>query len=238
MNFGLVYGIILFIKLKFKCLNNIKLPDIKYKFKLRNTFADIQVFNQIFIENGYKFDYKEPKIIIDGGANIGLFAILMVNQFPNAKIICIEPDMENFELLKQNVSPYENISCENCGLWNKNAMLKVYDKFNLGKWGIIVEEDIKNGIVSAISLDFLIEKYDISEIDILKLDIETSEKQLFSGNYKNWLSITKTLVVEFHDRLESGCFKVCIEAINDTFSDYDYDVSGENTIIYNTKLRK
>jgi len=238
MNFGFGYGTILFIKLKFKCLNNIKLPNIKYKFRLRNTFADIQTFNQIFLENSYEIEFKEPKIIIDGGANIGLFAILMTNHFPNAKIICIEPDIENFELLKQNVLSYENIFCENSGLWDKKTKLKIYDKFNLGKWGMIVEEDPENGTTPAISLDFLIEKYNISEIDILKLDIETSEKQLFSNNYQNWLSKTKTFVVEFHDRLENGCFKVFINAINDVFFDYDYAVSGENTIIYNTKLRK
>ena len=162
----------------------------------------------------------------------------MANRFPNAKIICIEPDTENFDLLKQNVSPYENIFCENCGLWNKTTTLKVYDKFNAGKWGIITEEDVENGTISAISPDFLIEKYDISKIDILKIDIETSEKQLFSENYKTWLSATKTLIIEFHDRLESGCFKVFIDAVNDVFSEYDYSVSGENTIIYNTKLQK
>ena len=237
MNFGFIYGTILFFRLKFKSLNNIKLPNIKHSFKLRNTYADIKLFTQIFVEGNYEIIFEKPKIIIDGGANIGLFAILMANNFPDAKIICIEPDVENFELLKQNVSRYNNIFCENCGLWNKNTKLKVYDKFNLGKWGMIVEEDVENGTVSAISLDFLMEKYNISGFDILKLDIETSEKQLFSNNYKKWLSVTKTLVVEFHDRMENGCFKVFINAINDIFSDYDYSISGENTIIYNTKLK-
>jgi len=238
LRFGLIYGTSSFVKIKFRKMNKLKLPGIKHRFKIRNTFVDMQMFNQIFLDNSYEIDFEEPKVIIDAGANIGLFAVLMASRFPDAKIICIEPDAENFALLKENVSVYENIFCENCGLWNKNTKLRVYDKYNSGKWGIIVEEDVENGTVPAVSMDFLIEKYNISEIDILKIDIETSEKQVFSENYQNWLSITKTLVVEFHDRLEKACFKTFMNAINDVFSDYDYDISGENTIIYNTKLKK
>lgn len=238
MKFGLFYGTVTFVKIKFRLLNGIKLPNIKHRFKIRNTFADMQVYNQIFIDSSYEIDFDKPNIIIDAGANIGLFAILMANRFPDAKIICIEPDTDNFELLKENVSMYSNVFCENCGLWNKNTKLRVFDKLNSGKWGMIVEEDIENGTVPAISLDFLMEKHNISEIDLLKIDIETSEKQVFSDNYLNWLSSTKTLLVEFHDRVESGCFKAFINAVNNVFSDYDYSVSGENTIIYNTKLRQ
>ena len=236
--FGLFAGTSLFVKFKFKKFNNIKLPSLKHPFKLRNTYADTETFNQIFIEGSYDIDFEHPKIIIDGGANIGLFAVQMTNRYPNAKIICIEPDKENFGLLKQNVSLYENIFCENIGLWNINTKLKVYDKHNLGKWGIIVEENIEEGTIPAMSLDFLMKKYNIAEIDILKLDIETSEKQLFSNNYQNWLLNVKSLVVEFHDRMEGGCFKNFIDAINEIFSNYDYSVCGENTIICNMIRKK
>lgn len=234
--FGFITGTFLFFKFKFGMLDNLKLPNLRHPLKLRNSSSDIQTFNQIFIENEYDINFEVPQTIIDGGANIGLFAVLMASRYPNVKIICIEPDAENFELLKENVALYDNIFCENMGLWNKDTKLKAFDKYNLGKWGIVVEEDM-TGTVAAISLDSLMKKYNVAKIDILKLDTETSEKQLFSDAYQNWLPNVKLLIIEFHDRMESGCFKVFIDAMNDTFSDYDYSVNGENTIIYNLKLK-
>lgn len=237
MTFGFWSGIIVFYKFKFGKIISIKIPSLKFPFNLRRSHADIEVFNQIFVENDYTIDFDVPEVIIDGGANIGLLALLLANRYPKATIICIEPDKENFAILKQNTINYKNIFCENAGLWDKDTKLKVHDKYNKGKWGIIVEEDIEDGAVLSLSLDTLVEKYSIQQIDILKLDIETSEKQLFTDNYMNWLLLTKTIVIELHDRMLPGCFKTFIDAINNVFSDYEYSVSGENTIISNVKIK-
>ncbi|MDR0829589.1 MAG: FkbM family methyltransferase [Prevotellaceae bacterium] len=235
--FGFTTGFILFFKIKLKHLNSIKLPNLEYTFKLRNILEDLQVFKQIFFKDYYDFNYGEPNVIIDGGANIGLFAIQMASKYPNAKIICIEPDHENFELLTQNTSVYKNISCENCGLWDKDTKLRVYDKYNLGKWGMIVEEDEINGTIPAISLNTLMNKYNIEKFDLLKLDIETSEKQLFKKNYQDWLPQVEMLVIELHDRILKGCAQTFFETINEVFLDYDFGVNGDNIIIKNIKIK-
>jgi FkbM family methyltransferase len=172
-------------------------------------------------------------IIIDGGANIGLFAIYIKNQYPNAKILCIEPDPENFALLKRNVASYMDIYCENCGIWNKDAMLRVYDKYDIGKWGIIVEEDAEYGNIPAMSMYSIMRKYDIKQVDILKLDIEGSEKEVFSDNIEIWLPKIKIIAIELHDRMKEGCSKAFYEAINKSFTKYESSLSGENVIINN-----
>lgn len=100
----------------------------------------------------------------------------MKNCYSDAKIICIEPDPENFAVLKQNVSQYPDIYCENGGIWNADSKLTVYDKYNQGKWAMVVEEDHELGTVQGMSINTLLEKYSIYKIDILKIDIETSEK--------------------------------------------------------------
>jgi hypothetical protein len=41
-----------------------------------------------------------------------------------------------------------DIYCENCGFWNKDTMLRVYDKYDIGKWEIIVEEDLEHGNIT------------------------------------------------------------------------------------------
>lgn len=233
-SYGLINGSVLFGSITLGNTQNLHVPNIKYPITLRKNTSDLKTFHQIFFKSEYllKLPY-DPKIIIDGGANIGLFAIEMKNKYPDVKIICIEPDKDNFETLKKNVSSYNDIYCENCGIWNNDTMLKVYDKFNFGKWGMVVEEDLISGNINALSINTIFKKYDIKKLDILKLDIETSEKQLFSNNFENWLPKVSTLIIELHDWMESGCSKPFFEAINKTYANYDYSISGENTVITN-----
>jgi len=232
--FGIWNGLKLQLQLLTRNTNSIKLPTYKHAFTLRKNTSDRSTFEQVFLNNEYHLDFIEnPKVIIDGGANIGLFTIKMKKDFADAKIICIEPDPDNFETLQHNLKNYDSVFFENAGLWNKDSQLKVYDKYNCGKWGMVVEEDLENGTIKAMSIDTLIDKYKIDTIDILKIDIETSEKQLFSSNFENWLPKTKVIIIELHDRMEPGCAKSFFMAINKCYTNYTYSTLGENIIITN-----
>lgn len=233
-NFGWFYGLSIFFNFMIKKTDKIKIPGIKQRILLRQQTSDLVLFYRIFFESEYALPkFNKPKVIIDAGANIGLFTLLMKNIYPDATVICIEPDKDNFEVLKKNTSELQHVYCENAGLWNKTTKLKIFDKFNLGKWGMFTEEDEVNGTVNAISIDHIIEKYQINQIDILKIDIEASEKYLFSANYEKWLPLTKVIVIEFHDRLTEGCSKPFFVAINKHMNNYAYSTKGENTIIEN-----
>jgi FkbM family methyltransferase len=229
-------GLKLFDQFQFGNLEKVVLPAIKHPFTLRYDTSDIPVFDQVFLNEEYNIKLTTPQVVIDGGANIGLFALYIKNKYPEAKIICIEPDLENFKVLQKNTSLYDNIFCENYGLWNKDAKLRVYDKYDMGKWAMVVEEDSMNGNISAVSLKVVMEKYSIDRIDVLKLDIETSEKQLFFDNYDYWLPKTKIIIIELHDWMEDGCSKPFFEAINKTFSKYKFSMIGENVVIENKDL--
>ncbi|MBA4054232.1 MAG: hypothetical protein C0490_05935 [Marivirga sp.] len=232
ISFGLWNGPKLFLKINAGMVKDLKVPRIRYPFTLRKGTSDIPTFYQVFLYNEYKITYpNKPKVVIDGGANVGLYALKIKNEFPDAMVICVEPDPENFEALKKNLSVYNNVYFENAGLWNKDTTLKVYDKYNAGKWAMIVEENEKEGTVKAISLSSLMEKYKLDSVDVLKLDIETSEKQVFLENYEEWLPKMKTLVVELHDWMEEGCSKPFFIAVNKSFPKYKYSMCRENTII-------
>jgi FkbM family methyltransferase len=45
----------------------------------------------------------QPSIIIDGGANIGCFALRAHAHFPQSAIICYEPDADNLQQLRKNL---------------------------------------------------------------------------------------------------------------------------------------
>lgn len=237
MRFGLLNGLRLCFQFMFNNLDNIQLPAFKHAFSLRRNTSDVTLFHEIFLNNEYNLNFiKEAQVVVDAGANVGLFALKIKNQLPDVKIICIEPDMDNFKMLQKNLSPYKNVILVNAALWSHETKLKIYDKYNFGKYGMVVEEDDINGKINAVSLDTLIKKFSLKQIDVLKIDIETSEKKLFSNNNLNWLKSVKIVIIELHDWMEKGCSKPFFQAINSQFSSYSYNHHGENVIILNHDL--
>lgn len=229
-------GILLLFKRNIKAFNSfcIFLSKYKYPILLRNNTTDVCVFYQVFLAKSYDINYGfEPKVIIDCGANIGLSVIYFKNRFPDAKIIAIEPEKSNFELLKKNTEKYNNIFCIKSGVWNRSTDL-VIKEGNNGNWDFVTEEvnvkSINRDTIPAVSINEIINTYDIDQIDILKIDIEGSEKELFEMNFENWLKITKVLIIELHDGLKPGASKSFFKAV----SQYDFHMSrkNENLIFY------
>ena len=240
-NVGFFQGSSLFSKIKRQKVENLNVPNMPVTFSLRPNTSDIPTFYQVFIGKEYEFKLPfEPKSIIDGGANIGLATIYLKSRFPNAKVICVEPDAENFELLKNNVKDLSNIILLKGGLWHTKTKLNILDKYNTGKWGMVVEEaksDEKNqSLTETYTIDEILEIAGLEQIDLLKLDIETAEKELFGKNFQSWLPKIKAIVIELHDWITPGCSKPFFQAINESFSEYSYSSSGENTIIINQDL--
>jgi FkbM family methyltransferase len=67
--------------------------------------GDFAIFNELAIDDVYQIEsFKDPKRVIDLGANIGIFSIIVAKKFPNATVIALEPERENFKILEQNVS--------------------------------------------------------------------------------------------------------------------------------------
>src|SRR5690554_2347811 len=84
--------------------------DLKLR---KHPSSDYNVFTQVFIDKEYEPPISyflknniELKTVIDAGANIGLTSAYIKNEFPNAKIVCIEPDNDNFELLSYNLKTF------------------------------------------------------------------------------------------------------------------------------------
>jgi FkbM family methyltransferase len=195
--------------------SNIKIRGIKSKIYLSNFTFDVTTLFQIFYAKEYEINLgKEPEWIIDCGANIGLSTIFFANKYPTCKIIAIEPDGKNFQYLKRNTRRYPNIVCIQKAVWSHITKLAVIDT-GKGNWGLQTKEStsLMHEFVDAITIDAILKKYKIGAIDLLKIDIEGAEKELFSKNFDSWLSKTNVIAIELHDFLESGIKSVFDSAI-------------------------
>ncbi|MDN4066470.1 FkbM family methyltransferase [Paenibacillus vini] len=206
-------------------------PFMKYPVYAREGTSDLTVYRQIFLGRDYIFKLSfTPKLIIDGGANVGYGSVLFATVYPEAEIIAVEPESSNYEVLQYNTAPYGKITTKQTGLWNKDTFLKVRD-IGLDKWGSIVEETVSTDpeAFQASTISSLLKDYPDQVIDILKLDIEGAEKELFTSNYDEWLGRVKVLIIELHDPMKRGCSKAFFKAI----SNYDFVtfVRGENLVL-------
>jgi len=174
--------------------------DILYRFRNQDVklllrkypSSDWLVFNQIFLFKEYEnlFSYanqsleKERKVIsvIDGGANIGLTSIFAKFFFTNSEIYCIEPSFNNVEMMKTNfgLCNVKDFHIIHGALWDSKTHLVV--KQVGSEWAITVSEGEGDNKIETFTITEIMEKNKIDVVDILKLDIEGSEKQLFNNN--------------------------------------------------------
>ncbi len=209
----------------------VKKSGIKSKLFIRPGTTDLNVFRQIFVNKEYDIDIDYPELIVDAGAHIGLASAYFANKYPESKIISIEPEESNFKLLEKNVEKYSNVYPIKAGLWSHESNLTIKNKESK-KWGFNVEEGRGEAGIDSISVGSILEMTDKKQIDVLKLDIEGAEREVFEKS-SSWIGDVKTIIVELHERYAPGCTKEMEEAIRDC--EFRKDVKGENVVLRRSK---
>ena len=223
--FALLIGII-------RKKEQIKLPKLKRSIYLRKNSKDLETFEEIFMTNLYNTQLPfEPKTIVDAGANVGLASLFFKLKYPNSSIVAIEIESNNVIAIKKNTMDFSDFELLEKGLFNKKAFFKIEDPYNATN-SFQIKEVLENDKydIESITLDEIIETKKWDTIDILKIDIEGAEKQLFESNYENWLPKTKVIMIETHDRMLPKCSYTVMKTIND----YNFILytTTEGTLIY------
>ena len=209
------------------------LSDFPHPIRFRLKSSDLPTYEKIFRKADYELNIsKEPKVIVDAGANVGFASLFFAKKYPAARIIAIEPERSNFEILKENVASYPNITPLRCAIWKDNSTIDLVDP-GIGHWGFQAQ-DPGNGKssalvekVPAITLDKCMTDHGINYIDILKVDIEGGEKEVFE-HAANWIGKVGVIMIELHDRMKIGCSRSFYIATKD----FDFeDQKGENIFV-------
>lgn len=187
------------------------LPDFPAPIWIRGGTVDARVFFQVLVAKEYDISHtaqgKELRrrydslvahgtqpLIIDCGANIGLSGVWYARQFPEAKIIAIEPDHSNLEIASRNLAAYPNVTLVDGAVWNTPSPLWIVNP-DAEPWAFQVEEG--DGPIAGFTIDQL---SDGKPILIVKIDIEGAEKALFQSN-TGWMDRTDLIAIELHDWL-------------------------------------
>jgi FkbM family methyltransferase len=215
-NLGLYTGLVIFFKVEIFKRKRFKIPLYPHPIHLRPFSTDVKVFREIFLFRTYLYDISpSPCVIVDAGANTGLSSVFFACRFPAATVYAIEPERSNFDCLLRNIKHYGNITAVQTALWCRDTVLKIHDQ-DEDQWAFTVEECNNDDphAFTAMSLTSLMQRYQISHIDLLKLDIEGAEKEVFLENCDYWLMRTKVIMIELHDWIKPGCSSAFFKTIS------------------------
>jgi FkbM family methyltransferase len=166
----------------------------------RRETSDIRVFHQIFVYRDYRCldNVKDAGLIIDCGANVGYSSAYFLSRYPTCKVISIEPQADNFALLRRNLAPYgERCRAIQAAVWWQVEPLNFKAAEMPGnEWAFSVQPASSNdNTVPTVTIPMLLENS--QRISILKMDIEGSEREIFNHD-TSWLDAVDNLVIELH----------------------------------------
>lgn len=174
---------------------------------VRLATSDIQVFQQIFLarEYGIGDGIAQPVVsIVDAGANIGLTSVFFALRFPEAKIVAIEPEENNFHLLEANCKWFANIKCVRGALWRNSEPVRIQSPdVRDCSFSVEASQEAKSSI-PGLSVADVLDQARMDRLSLLKMDIEGAEVEVF-GSSANWIDRVDNIIVELHDRKRRGC---------------------------------
>ncbi len=175
--------------------------DISIKIPRNEVFR----IEEIFGENEYYVpgmeNLKAP-IIVDVGANVGVFSLYMKLMIPSSLLYCYEPAPNALSLFHQNVIPFDNVVLHECGLSNIGGKAQIQlNASNTGQSSLIkgshkllgeVEIELRESVS-------IFSDNQLEEIDILKIDTEGSEVDILQNlSDGGKLNKIKFILLEYH----------------------------------------
>lgn len=169
---------------------------------MRTFTGDIDIFYEVLWKKIYDRlpkDTEKKYTIIDLGANIGITSLFFSRKYSYARVYGIEPDPDNFELLLNNMKveisekrffPIHAAIAARDGLAYIHKSEKAYNT-------TISINEVSELTVRMIDLNSLFSELKVSTVDLLKVDIEGMEMEIFSGN-TSFLQLVNNIVIECH----------------------------------------
>ena len=146
------------------------------------------------------------KSVLDIGANIGASVIFFAMNYPNARVVGIEPIRQPFVLLRRNVTNHANVQIFNVGLHNVTTKRSIYiggpdSATNSDFWNALSSNSQEE--VQLVAADAFTKSIGLDRPDIIKIDTEGCEIPIINSMIDSFRN-AKAVYIEYHseqDRL-------------------------------------
>lgn len=174
---------------------------------LREYGADSWTFGEVVTDQvycGVIRQVPQARYIVDLGANIGLASRLFAAAYPSCSILAVEPDPDNVGLLRRNLHELMTVGrcqIEQAAVWDRTALVGLecpdgngaYNAYRVGSAGPSGPAQLVQGF----TMGDLLRRCAFPQIDLLKIDVEGAEVEVFRGDLR-WLDSVLNIAIEFH----------------------------------------
>lgn len=231
-------------------IRDLTVPGYDNPIFLRDTVSDSAAFWQCIVRGQYGFrQFKqaakvyekfeamqkrgEAPVIIDCGANIGLASVWFAQAFPDAQIVAIEPDADNYAMTQKNVAAFgARTQVLQGGIWNEDGYLNIKNP-DAGSMSFEVVYSPEGGPDALVcyTISGVLKRLGVGAANIVKIDIEGAQDALFRSNI-DWVKDVDVIMIELED------WEFAWSASSMTFlraiAPYDFDIviHGENLFCF------
>jgi FkbM family methyltransferase len=119
--------------------------------------------------------------IVDIGANIGEFSLAVAEKASNHNFLLIEPSKSEMFAACKNLQSY-SAHFVSTALWNEERELLFYHANETGDSSLLPADLSRpSEVIHVRTLDSLISEFQITEIDVLKVEAEGAEPEILEG---------------------------------------------------------
>lgn len=162
--------------------------------------GELTSYIELFVQDDYRLyeiDIQQKGcVLLDIGANIGIFSLAAARLFPDTRIYAFEPNPEAYSRLVRNLglNNTANVHPVNRAVYSQCGVVGFSDGSSTSMGSVIDSGTLS---VEAVTLDSLCSQKAIDHIGLIKIDVEGAEVEVLRGA-RETLGITDWLVAECH----------------------------------------
>lgn len=179
-------------------------------FYYRPGTTDLLVLEQVFLDGEYRVEPIAPEsieYIMDLGSNIGVTALFWAQRYPNAMMVLVEPDPDNFKLLQRNTAAFQD-RCVllNVAVSDKRGETSFFRSDREYGHSILKGDDsVSEIVVKTMTVSDVLNEAGFPRVDLLKMDIEGGE-QVVMPTIGTWKFAPRYLIAELHPPYDFSAF--------------------------------
>lgn len=133
---------------------------------------------------------KQCDVILDIGANTGLYTLLSQHVHPEARVYAFEPIERNMQKLKYNcqLNGMDNVEYVPAAASDRNGQQTIFVPETEVSTTSTLQSDIAGDlqierpvVIDTVTLDTFIEQHNIPQVDLVKIDVEGHEVAVLEG---------------------------------------------------------
>jgi len=176
----------------------LSLGKLRLRYQPFSAVASLEIYQEMFRDDDHRklsdFIGKEAEVVLDVGANQGLYALRAKLENPGCRVYCFEPNPLEYASLVENIAlnGMEGITVFHAAVGESDK--DIVFEYVPGAGAIsgkgvrtverqwMREEFIARCSVKQVSLDAFCASHQIRQVDILKIDTEGMEMEVLSGS--------------------------------------------------------